>query len=824
MKIMKFGGSSIGSPEAIRNVIGIVKSASEETDLVVVFSAFKGVTDQLLQIADMACESNAAYKESVQELENRHIGAVRALIHPSKRSDLLTSIKLLINELESILHGICLIRECSPKSRDFIVGFGERLSTLILAEVLDTPEKRTVYTDTRNLVKTDRTFGNARVLAEQTIKNIRAYAEENQGKILVCTGFIGSTLEGEPTTLGRGGSDYTASIFGAALEADVVEIWTDVDGLMTADPKKVRRAFSVDIASYEEAMELSHFGAKIIYSPTIQPVMKSRIPVRIKNTFKPEHPGTLIQKNAGAGNGGIKGISSIDDIALVTLKGSGLVGMIGVSARMFGALADENINIILITQSSSEYTITIAVTPRDAEPARRALEEEFSAELANHIVDEVRVEKELSAIAVVGDNMRQIPGIAGRVFQALGRNGINIVAIAQGSSERNISFVVDRKNEKKAMNTLHDAFFLSGVKAVNLFLVGVGLIGGRLLEIIKNQEEVLFNEYQIELNLKGVSNSTRMYLSEENIGFNEWRDLLEREGTSTDLDAFTNRMREMNLPNTIFIDCTASDQLQKQYLDILRASISIVTPNKLANSSDQKFFNQLEETAQRHNCAFRYETNVGAGLPVIGTLHEMRSTGDQIYKIEGVLSGTLSYLFNEFDGSIPFSDLVKQAQKKGFTEPDPREDLNGYDVGRKLLILARVAGYQLEFEDLEIENLVPENARNCETTEEFFDKLAESNAHFEKMAEEAASSGSKLCYIATYHEGRATVKLEKIGKDHAFYNLSGTDNIIALYSANYSTTPLVVKGPGAGADVTASGIIADILRVVNTKMYSHAGW
>jgi len=824
MKIMKFGGSSIGSPEAIRNVIGIVKSASEETDLVVVFSAFKGVTDQLLQIADMACESNAAYKESVQELESRHIGAVRALIHPGKRSDLLTSIKLLINELESILHGICLIRECSPKSRDFIVGFGERLSTLILAEVLDTPEKRTVYTDTRNLVKTDRTFGNARVFAEQTFKNIRAYAEENQGKILVCTGFIGSTLEGEPTTLGRGGSDYTASIFGAALEADVVEIWTDVDGLMTADPKKVRRAFSVDIASYEEAMELSHFGAKIIYSPTIQPVMKSRIPVRIKNTFKPEHPGTLIQKKTGSGNGGIKGISSIDDIALVTLKGSGLVGMIGVSARMFGALADENINIILITQSSSEYTITIAVTPRDAEPARRALEEEFSAELANHIVDEVRVEKELSAIAVVGDNMRQIPGIAGRVFQALGRNGINIVAIAQGSSERNISFVVDRKNEKKAMNTLHDAFFLSGVKAVNLFLVGVGLIGGRLLEIIKNQEEVLFNEYQIELNLKGVSNSTRMYLSEENIGFNEWRDLLEREGTGTDLDAFTNRMREMNLPNTIFIDCTASDQLQKQYLDILRASISIVTPNKLANSSDQKFFNQLEETAQRHNCAFRYETNVGAGLPVIGTLHEMRSTGDQIYKIEGVLSGTLSYLFNEFDGSIPFSDLVKQAQKKGFTEPDPREDLNGYDVGRKLLILARVAGYQLEFEDLEIENLVPENARNCETTEEFFDKLAESNAHFEKMAEEAASAGSKLCYIATYHEGRATVKLEKIGKDHAFYNLSGTDNIIALYSANYSTTPLVVKGPGAGADVTASGIIADILRVVNTKMYSHAGW
>lgn len=824
MKIMKFGGSSIGSPEAIRNVAEIVKSVPADERLVVVFSAFKGVTDQLLSVADMATEGSAAYKESVLEIENRHIGAVRELIHPRRRSDVLTQLKLLINELEGVLHGVSLIRECSAKSRDFIVGFGERLSALILAEVLDSPEKRTVYTDTRELIKTDHKFGNARVMTAETFSNIRAYAEKHQDHTLVCTGFIGSTLKNESTTLGRGGSDYTASIFGAALQADVVEIWTDVDGLMTADPKKVKRAFSVDIASYEEAMELSHFGAKIIYSPTIQPVLKSNIPVRIKNTFKPAHPGTLIQKKTGAGNGKIKGISSIDDIALVTLKGSGLVGMIGVSARMFRALADKRINIILITQSSSEYTITIAVIPKDAGTAKRALEAEFAEELRGDVVDEVKVERELSAIAVVGDNMRQIPGIAGRVFQALGRNGINIVAIAQGSSERNISFVVDRKNEKKAMNTLHDAFFLSGVKAVNLFLVGVGLIGSRLLEIIENQKDVLFNEYQIELNLKGVSNSKKMFLSEQSIGFNEWRNLLETEGRETDLDAFSVRMQEMNLPNTIFIDCTASDQLQKQYLNILKASISIVTPNKLANSSAQTFFNKLEETAQKHNCAFRYETNVGAGLPVIGTLHEMRSTGDKIYRIEGVLSGTLSYLFNHFDGSVSFSELVKQAQQKGFTEPDPREDLNGYDVARKLLILARVAGFQLGFDDVEIENLVPDNARNCSTIEDFFDKLSESNSHFANMAANAASNESKLCYIATYKEGKATVKLEQISKDHAFYNLSGTDNIIAIYSANYSSTPLVVKGPGAGADVTASGIIADILRVVNTKMYSNAGW
>lgn len=821
---MKFGGSSVGSPEAIKQVVNIVKDAADKDRVVVVVSAFRGVTDQLIAMADMAMKGEQQYKEILQQIEIRHIKTINECLPASGRSNVLTSFKLLINELEDILQGVFLIRECTPKTLDFVVGFGERLSALIIAEIIDNSGHEAVFTDTRTIIKTDRNFGNARLKSAESFQNIRTYVEKNSDKICVATGFIASTLKDESTTLGRGGSDYTASIFGAALVADVVEIWTDVDGLMTADPRKVDRAFSVEKTSYEEAMELSHFGAKVIYPPTIQPVLKSEIPIRIKNTFKPRHPGTLIQKEAGEKKGTIRGISSIDNVSLITLKGSGMIGVIGVSARMFHALASKKINIILITQSSSEHTITVAVPPEDASDAKRALAKEFREEFEAESMDEIRVETDLSVIAVVGDNMRQIPGIAGRVFQALGRNGINIVAIAQGSSERNISFVVDRKNEKKAMNTLHDAFFLAGVKTVNLFLVGVGLIGNRLLEIINDQMDVFFRDYQIDMNLRGLANSRKMILSEKHLKLQNWQEYLENEGEATDLKKYVASMKAMNLPNTIFIDCTASGDLQNYYREILSSSISVVTPNKLANSSSQKFYDKLEKTARRHNSAYKYETNVGAGLPIIGTLHEMVSTGDRIHKIEGVLSGTLSYLFNTYDGSVPFSELVKQAREMGYTEPDPREDLNGHDVGRKLLILIRVSGYDLEFEDITIENLVPEQARGSSTIEDFFEQLAKSDKEFEEQAKLAKSKNQKLCYIASFENGKATVKLERINADHPFYNLSGTDNILALHSANYSKNPLVVKGPGAGADVTASGIIADVLRVVNTKAQSNAGW
>ena len=824
MKILKFGGSSVGTSDALNSVSEIIREQQQSERLVVVLSAFRGVTDQLIEMAKQASAGDEAFHDILDEIEERHYQTINELFPAKDRSDIITAFKLQLNELDDVLQGVFLIRELTSKTLDFIMGFGERFSALILASLLNNRGVETLYTDTRPIIKTDQNFGNARVKTAETFRNIRNHIETNDHNVIVATGFIASTEWGESTTLGRGGSDYTASLYGAALQAGVIEIWTDVDGLMTADPRKVKNAFSVEYASYEEAMELSHFGARVIYPPTIQPALKSKIPIRIKNTFKPKHPGTEINREMKEMNGTIRGMSSIENVSLITLRGSGMIGVSGVSARVFGSLARVGINVILITQSSSEHTITLAVLPEDAKMAKRAIGEEFYDELSADIIDEVKVEEELSVIAVVGDNMRQIPGIAGRVFNALGRNGINIVAIAQGSSERNISFVVDRKNEKKAMNTLHDAFFLSGVKTMNLFLVGAGLIGGKLLEIISEQTDELFREYQIDMNLRGIANSRKMLLSEDGLSLTGWPEDLEMKGEETDLNQFVEGMKQMNLPNSIFIDCTASQKIQSVYKEILSASISVVTPNKKANSSSQDFFSSLHETARKHNAAFRYETNVGAGLPIIGTINEMVTTGDKIHKIEGVLSGTLSYLFNRYDGSEPFSDLVKQAKESGYTEPDPREDLNGHDVGRKLLILARVAGYNLEFDDINIQNLVPEQAREADSVDEFFDKLKNHNQEFEVLVKEARQSGKKLCYIARYQDGEANVALEQIGGDHPFYNLSGTDNILAIYSSHYDEHPLVVKGPGAGAGVTAAGIIADILRVADTKAYSNAGW
>lgn len=824
MRILKFGGSSVGTPDALQQVITIVEPKQKESRLVVVVSAFRGVTDQLIDISALAAKGDESYRELLSQIEERHLKAISQLFPARSRSEIITSFKLTLNELDDVLQGVFLIRELTKKTLDFIVGFGERFSALVLAALLNDRGIPAKFTDTRPLIKTDSNFGSARVQTAATFHNIREYTANSTENVLVATGFIASTDSNESTTLGRGGSDYTASIFGAALQADVIEIWTDVDGLMTADPRKVDHAFSVEYASYEEAMELSHFGAKVIYPPTIQPALKSGIPIIIKNTFKPEHPGTWIKKEIRETNGIIRGMSSIENVSLITLKGSGMIGVSGVSARMFGALARVNVNIILITQSSSEHTITAAVMPEDAYVAKKELAVEFSSELENDIIDEIKIETDLSVIAVVGDNMRQIPGIAGRVFNALGRNGINIVAIAQGSSERNISFVVDNNNERKAMNTLHDAFFLSGVKTMNLFLVGAGLIGSTLLKLISEQANELYKEYQIDVNLRGIANSKQMLLSSGAIPLNNWRKNLAEKGNETNLEDFVNEMKQMNLPNSVFIDCTASSDVYPFYADVLSASISVVTPNKMANSVSQEFFNLLHQIARKHNCAYRYETNVGAGLPIIGTINEMVTTGDSILRIEGVLSGTLSYLFNMYDGNGSFSALVKQVKEMGYSEPDPRDDLNGFDVGRKLLILARVAGFELEYDDMNVQNLVPESARNANSVEEFFEKLEAANDEFENMIINARENGKKLCYIARYQDGKATVKLEEIDRNHPFFNLSGTDNILAIYSSHYNENPLVVKGPGAGANVTAAGIIADILRVANTKAYSNAGF
>jgi len=812
----------MGSPDAIKKVTQIVKKKVDLDNLVVIVSAFSGVTNLLIEAAEYASQGSDKYKEIIHTLEKRHISTIKELLPVQIQSGAITKFKIRHNELDDVLQGIFLVQELTEKTKDFVLGFGEKFSAGIIRYCFENAGMKSEYVDATKLIKTDDNFGEARVLTSPTFENIRNFFS-GKDDVFVVTGFISSTIKGVSTTLGRGGSDYTASIIGAALQADEIEIWTDVDGMMTADPRKVKRAFTISNASYEEAMELSHFGAKVIYPPTLQPALQAGIPITVKNTFNPEAEGTKIRNESSVGDGVIKGISSIDEITLITIKGSGMIGVSGIAARLFATLANEKINIILITQASSEHTVTLAIMPENSKKAERAIRNEFKMELQQNIIDDVLIEKNQSVIAVVGDHMRHIPGIAGRVFSALGRNGINIVAIAQGSSERNISFVVSKKDEAKAMNTLHDAFFLAGVKTVNLFLVGVGLIGGTLLQLFENQIETLYRDYQIDIKLRAVANSKKMLINPDGITITNWKAELDQEGYPTVPETFIIQMKELNLPNSIFIDCTAGSEISRLYPEVLESNISVVTPNKLANSSSQQYFEQLHQLADKHNVAFRYETNVGAGLPVVATIHELVTTGDKVHRIEGVLSGTLSYIFNRFDGSRPFCSIVKEAREKGYTEPDPREDLNGHDVGRKLLILARIAGYKLEFEDIEIQNLVPEGTRNPGDVDLFFQQLEKFDNDFEKMRSDAEEKGKQLCYIAKFEKGKGAVKLEEIGIDHPFYGLSGSDNILALYTEHYQESPMVIKGPGAGAKVTAGGIIADILRVTSTKVHSNAG-
>ncbi len=820
MRVLKFGGSSVGTTDAIQQVKEIISEKNKEHQLAVVVSAFQNVTDLLDESIARAAEGDEQYKDILQKLESRHNAVIKELVSIQNQSHTLAQFKMMFNELDDVLHGVSLTRELTERTRDFVLGFGERFSAFIISEYLNDTGISAAYLDARDVIKTDQQFGSARVLFDKTYNNIRQYFENVDPKnVQVVTGFVSSTTSGESTTLGRGGSDYTASLISAAMDAEAVELWTDIEGFMTADPNKVNRNFVIPHLSYEEAMELSHFGAKVVYPPTLQPAMKASIPILIKNTFKPDKEGTRISDESLPGASVIKGISSIDNITLLTIRGSGMIGVTGISARLFSALADAGVNIIMITQASSEHTICVAVLPAQAEVAQKAIEKQFKYELQDDIIDEVKVERDLSIVAVVSDDMRHKPGISGRVFQALGKNGINVVATAQGSSERNISIVVDRKNESKTLNTLHDAFFLANVKTVNLFLVGVGLIGGKLLDLIQNQAKKLLDDYHLELQLTGISNSKKFLIDENGISIDNWEERLLSEGQEANIDHFIEQMGELNLSNSIFIDCTASDEISEAYSEVLQSNVSIVTANKKANSSSLAKYEQLQRLAFKHNVAYLYETNVGAGLPVVATLKEQVLTGDNVMRIEGVLSGTLSYIFNTFDGSTPFSEVVRTAKEKGFTEPDPREDLNGQDVGRKLLILAREAGLKLEFSDIDIQNLVPEEAREVETVDEFFTVLEDYDDEFNELYEDARSNNKKLCYIAQYEDEEATVCLEKIGPDHPFYDLDGSDNIVAFKTEHYQKSPIVVKGPGAGAGVTASGIIADILRISNAPSF-----
>ena len=816
MRILKFGGSSVGTPERIGGVIEILKSYLDNgIEIGVVFSAFQSVTDKLIALSQATVERNDLYKEELENLKQIHFNAVDFLVNDKKDKISIGKkvIKLLV-ELEDILHGVYLVKELTPRTLDYIMSFGERLSCTIISEAMICKGINAEYLDSRLLVKTDDSFGSAKVNFETTGKNIQNYFVAHK-KLQVITGFIGSTEKNETTTLGRGGSDYSAAIFGAALNAEEIEIWTDVDGILTADPRKVSDAFSLDVVTYEEAMEMSHFGAKVIHPPTMKPALNKKIPIRIKNTFNPSFIGTLISGKDGSKNSNVKGISSIDDITLLRITGSGMVGVVGIASRIFGALAKEKINVILITQASSEHSVCLAIMPQHGDLSKKVIEEEFKWEIRDGMIDEVFVESGMSIIAVVGGDMMHTPGISGKAFQALGKNGINIIAIAQGSSELNISLVVPKEYLKKALNVLHNSLFLSKQKTLNIFLIGPGMVGGALLKLILERKQFLAEQSHTNIKVVGVMDIDKMYCDENGIDVKDWKSKLQNSKLESNIEKFIEQMRGMKLPNSILIDCTASDKIVQYYQQILNSSISIVTPNKIANTQSYEKFIALREAADKYNVQFRYGTNVGAALPVINTLKDLISNGDEIIKIEGIFSGTLSFIFNTLKEKDSFSEVVKIAQEKGYTEPDPRDDLRGLDMARKLLILIRESGIQFELKDIVIEKLISAEAENANAIEEFYAKLKSDDTKIIERKKIAAANGCALCYVAKYENGKASLSIQELNSQHPFFNLTGSENIVAFTTKNYQNPPLTIRGQGAGADFTAGGILADILRISN---------
>lgn len=813
MKVLKFGGSSVATAARIRQVIQILKKYyTDGTHFTVVFSAFGGLTDMLIRMSKLAEKGDEAWMTTFEALRSRHLEAARELISDSIRSEIWPQLSHSHEVLRNLLHGVFLVREASPRTMDYVLSFGERTAAFIITHALRTEGIPSAYLDARKVIKTDKNFGAARVLTELTYSLIREHYAAHP-EIQVVTGFIGSTKGGLTTTLGRGGSDYTAALLAAGLEAELIEIWTDVDGVLTADPRKVKRAFTIPALTYAEAMEMSHFGAKVIYPPTIQPALKKQIPILIKNTFKPEFAGTRIAQDVPPSSRAVKGISSISDISLLTLSGSGMVGVPGTAARLFNALAQAHINVILITQGSSEQSISFAVQPADSRKARRQVEKEFAFEIEKGRIEGIRLEENLAVVAIIGENMRYRPGIAGRLFQALGKNGINAVAIAQGSSERNISVVIAREDESKALNALHEAFFLSDTKELHLFLVGVGLIGSTLIRQIQQQATYLRKKNGLEIKIVGMANSRKMVFDPEGISPETWKERLEREGTTMHMARFVAQMKELNLSNSIFVDNTASEKVASFYENILDASISISTPNKIATSSSYPQYHRLKQIAARRGVLFLYETNVGAGLPVISTLNDLINSGDHILKIEGVLSGSLSFIFNNFNKNARFSQVVREAKKRGYTEPDPRVDLNGIDVRRKIVILARETGLPLEQEDVEIESILPEDVRRAPDVGSFFEALEAADEHFDQLRQTAEASGKVLRFAAVLEGGKAHIRLMQVSPEHPFYHLSGSDNMIVFTTERYRERPLVVRGPGAGAEVTAAGVFAEIIRI-----------
>lgn len=812
MKVMKFGGTSVANAARITALKDIVLATlAQEKQVVVVVSALGGLTDQLIAIANKAVNGDEVFLSDMQQVRQRHYETIQQLFGELIPMQVVQFLDEQTQRLVQLLSGVSLIKELSPRTMDVVMAYGESVSSYIVAHYLQLFVSDCQHLNSLQCIRTNSDFGNAQVdFATTNALLLQAVG----GRVLsVMGGFIATDQQGTTTTLGRGGSDYTASIVGAALGANEIQIWTDVNGVMTADPRKVKKALSLADMTYEEAFEMSYFGAKVIHPPTIQPALEQKIPLRILNSLEPSHPGTLISATTVDTVHPVKGISSMTQIALLTLQGSGMKGVMGIAGRLFSALAKQKINIILITQASSEHSISFAVSLKDAAAAQQTIAQEFEGEMNSHRIDPVLVETDLAVVAIIGANMRNAVGVSGRAFGALARNGINIRAIAQGSSELNISVVVSKIHETKALNALHEAFFLADTQTLHVFMVGVGLIGRTLLQQMEQHAPYLLAKQATEIKVVALSNSRQMCLNVDGIAIADWENQLQN-GTAANTEQLVREMLELNLPNSIFVDCTAHPVAVPFYETILANSIAIVTPNKIANSGSQEQYNRYQKLLQRLG-KFRYETNVGAGLPIIGTLNNLLQSGDEVLRIEAVLSGSLSFIFNNFDGTVPFSDIVRQAKTLGYTEPDPRDDLSGLDVARKVLILARETGVSLELSDIQIENPLPKACQEAPSVDDFFVALDKANAHFAALYDDAHRQNRVLRFLASIEGNTTKVGLRAIEADSPFGALSGSDNMVVFTTSRYKERPLVVKGPGAGAEVTAAGVFAEIVQLYN---------
>ncbi len=813
MITLKFGGTSVANAQNINLVVDIVQNKSKQDKLLVIVSAFSGITDLLLTCSKKAAQKDKTYRDSISEIEKKHKVAVEELIALSEQNELLTKINSSILELKTLLDGCFLLGELSPRTADAIASFGEILSAQIIAVALN-QKVNTTYKDSRELIKTNSDFGKASVNFNSTNNEILNFIKQNNSQVIIFPGFIASDENQNTTTLGRGGSDYTAAIIASASKSSALEIWTDVNGMFTANPKIVKQAIAIKNISYQEAMELSHFGAKVLYPPTIQPVLNANIPIWIKNTFEPDAFGTYISNENQASNNPIKGISHIDKIALITLEGSGMVGVAGSSKRLFEVLSLHNINVIFITQASSEHSICIGIQNQDADKAKQAIDTTFELEIAQNKVEPCIIEKDLCIVALVGENMKNHQGISGKMFSTLGKNNVNIRAIAQGASERNISVVINEKDVTKALNTLHERFFEDNTKQLNLFVMGIGNVGEKFIEQIAQQKKFLKENLKINVRVVALANSRKMIFNETGIDLKNWKQAVDS-GEKASIQDFISKVNQLNLRNSIFVDITANYDVAKVYEQFLKMSVGVVTCNKIACSSKYENYKNLKELARKYNAPFLFETNVGAGLPIIDTLKNLIASGDKVTKIDAVLSGSLNFIFNNFSESYNFHDVVKQAGVEGYTEPDPKIDLSGVDVARKILILIRESGYKMEMEDIQNNCFLPDECMKTTNNEDFFKSLVNHDAHFNKLLEQAKSKESRIKFVAQFNNGSASVGLQFIPKESPFYNLEGKDNIVQFFTERYIDQPLIIKGAGAGAAVTASGIFADVIRIGN---------